>query len=146
MLDRYLENLADLGIKQATLVVGYQQKVIRAAFEGQAYGMDLDYLVNAHYERGSVGSLWVASLGMDTDTVIMDADILFHPMVLRRVVHSSHPTALAMDEAVVQKGEECMVVAQNGKVVALTKRVTMSYDQIGEGVGFPRCMPRTFHN
>ena len=136
LLDRYLETLADLGIKQVTLVVGYKQEVIRTAFEGQPYGLDLDYLVNEHYERGSIGSLWVASQVMDSDTLIMDADVLFHPMVLHRLVHSAHSTALAMDETVVQQGEECMVVAQQGRVVALTKRVTMSYDQIGEGVGF----------
>jgi choline kinase len=136
LLDRTLQNLADLGIKQVTLVVGYKQEFIRAAFEGPPYGLDLDYLVNEHYERGSIGSLWIASQVMDSDTLIMDADVLFHPMILHRLVHSAHSTALAMDETVVQQGEECMVVAQQRRVVALTKRVTMSYDQTGEGVGF----------
>lgn len=136
LLDRYLENLTDLGITQVTLVVGYQQEDIRLALEGQNYGANLDYLVNEHYERGSVGSLWVASQVMDSDTLIMDADVLFHPMILHRLVHSSYPTAVVMDETVVQQGEECMVVAQKGRVVALTKRVTRPYDQIGEGVGF----------
>ena len=136
LLDRYLANLADFGIKQVTLVVGYKHEVIRSVYGGQAYGVALEYLVNEHFERGSIGSLWVASHVMDSDTVIMDADVLFHPRILHRVVYSSHPTVLAMDETVVQQGEECMVVAKKGRVVALTKRVTMSYDQIGEGVGF----------
>ncbi len=136
LLDRYLQQLAEYGIRDATLVVGYQQDLLRSVYGPNAYGLNLDYLVNEDYEQGNVKSLWIASQCMDSDTVIMDADVLFHPMILRRLLDSSHSTALAMDETVVQQGEECMVVAREGRVVALTKQVTMPYDQIGEGLGF----------
>jgi choline kinase len=66
----------------------------------------------------------------------MDADVLFHRAVLKRLVDSVHPTALLMDESVKQTGEECMVVAQGGRVIALTKKMPARYDLAGEGVGF----------
>jgi choline kinase len=66
----------------------------------------------------------------------MDADVLFHRTILKRLVDSAHPTALLMDESVKQTGEECMVVAQGGRVIALTKKMPPRYDMAGEGVGF----------
>jgi len=41
-----------------------------------------------------------------------------------------------MDETVKQQGEECMVVVQGGRVIALTKHMPLHYDYAGEGVGF----------
>jgi choline kinase len=78
----------------------------------------------------------VARTALDDDVVIMDADVLFHREILRRLVHSSHPNALLMDDSVKQTGEECMVVAEGGRVIALTKKMPSRYDHAGEGVGF----------
>ncbi len=52
------------------------------------------------------------------------------------LLRSAYPTALLMDESVKQTGEECMVVAQGGRVIALTKKIPARYDMAGEGVGF----------
>lgn len=41
-----------------------------------------------------------------------------------------------MDDAVKQTGEECMVVVEGGRVIALTKTMPLHYDYAGEGVGF----------
>lgn len=136
LLVRHVEILASLGITQVTLVVGYKQEMIRAAV-GQAYaGVDLRYLVNEQYQRGSIGSLWAARHELDRETIIMDADVLYHREVMRRLVQSTAPNALLMDESVKQQTEECMVVVRGGRVVALTKQMPSSYDLAGEGVGF----------
>jgi choline kinase len=136
LMARHLDVLASLGIKETTIVVGYKQEMIRAAV-GQAYaGVELRYLVNEQYQRGSIGSLWAARHELDRDAIIMDADVLYHREVMRRLVQSTAPNALLMDESVKQQTEECMVVVRGGRVVALTKKMPSSYDLAGEGVGF----------
>lgn len=136
LLVRHLEILASLGITQVTLVVGYKQEMIRAAVGTECGGVDLRFQVNEQFQRGSVGSLWVARNALDGDTIIMDADVLYHREVMRRLVQSASPNALLMDESVEQQSEECMVVVRGGRVVALTKRMPSAYDLAGEGVGF----------
>jgi L-glutamine-phosphate cytidylyltransferase len=126
LLSRYLSSLASVGIRRADIVVGYKQEMIRAA----------NFLVNEQFHRGSISSLWVARTALDDDVVIMDADVLFHREILRRLVHSPYPNALLMDDSVTQTGEECMVVAEGGRVIALTKKLPLRYDHTGEGVGF----------
>jgi choline kinase len=136
LLARYLDALAWVGIRQAVVVVGYKQDMIRSAVAADSRGVDVRYLVNEHYQRGSMSSLWLARTELDDDVLIMDADVLFDREILRRLVTSSWPTALLMDETVKQMTEECMVVVRGGRVVALTKRMPERYDFVGEGVGF----------
>lgn len=136
LLARYLDALAGVGIKEAVLVVGYKQEMIRAAAGSGLSGVGVRYLESDQYQRGSITSLWRAREELDGDALIMDADVLFHRLILKRLVDSPHATALLMDESVRQTGEECMVVAQGGRVIALTKKMPSRYDLAGEGVGF----------
>ena len=138
LLRRYLESLASVGIRRAEIVVGYKQEMIRAAVEQDSCGIKVAFLVNEQFHRGSISSLWLARTALDDDTIVMDADVLFHPEILRRLVVSSFENALLMDETVKQTGEECMVVVAGGRVVALTKKMPERYDCAGEGVGFLR--------
>lgn len=138
LLRRYLESLASVGIRRAEIVVGYKQEMIRAAVEQDACGVNVKFLVNEQFHRGSISSLWIARTALDDDTIVMDADVLFHREILRRLVSSSSENALLMDETVKQTGEECMVVVAGERVVALTKNMPEQYDYAGEGVGFLR--------
>ncbi|MGH7232779.1 MAG: sugar phosphate nucleotidyltransferase [Nitrospiraceae bacterium] len=136
LIARYLENLAGAGVKQAVIVVGYKQDMIRGAVGSGRSGVEVRYLESAHYQRGSITSLWLAREELDDDVLIMDADVLFHRLILRRLIESASPTALLLDETVTQQTEECMAVVRGGRVVALTKRMPERYDMAGEGVGF----------
>lgn len=138
LLHRYLETLAWLGIKRADIVVGYKQEMIRQAVGRDVSGVTVDFLVNEEFHRGSISSLWIARAALDDDVIVMDADVLFHRDILRRLVESPHKNALLMDETVVQTGEECMVAVAGGRVIALSKRLPERYDCAGEGVGFLR--------
>jgi len=138
LIHRYLEALSRLRVQRVTLIVGYKQEMIRAAVGSEYAGVAVSYLVNEQFYRGSISSLWIARTSFDDDLIVMDADVLFHQEILRRLVESASPNCLLMDETVKQQGEECMVVVEGGRVIALTKKVPPRYDYVGEGVGFLR--------
>jgi choline kinase len=136
LLHRYLTSLRGLGIHRADIVVGYRQEMIREAVATNSCGVRVNFLVNEQFHRGSISSLWIARTALDDDALVMDADVLFHQDILRRLVESPNENALLMDETVKQTGEECMVVVEGGRVIALTKQMPVQYDYAGEGVGF----------
>lgn len=136
LIARYLRSLAAVGVRQAVVVVGYKKEMIQATVGAGLHGVSVRYLESDQYQRGSITSLWRAREELTSDAVIMDADVLFHQQILDRLVKSPHANALLMDESVKQTGEECMVVSQGGRVVALTKKMPDRYDLAGEGVGF----------
>ncbi|MDF0673847.1 MAG: hypothetical protein P0120_05830 [Nitrospira sp.] len=83
---RYLESLVSVGIHRAEIVVGYKQEMIRAAVEQDACGVNVTFLVNEQFHRGSISSLWIARTALDDDTIVMDADVLFSIReILRRL-------------------------------------------------------------
>jgi choline kinase len=136
LLYRYLTSLRSVGIRCADVVVGYKQEMIREAVAANSCGVRVNFLVNEQFHRGSISSLWVARAALDDDAIVMDADVLFHQEILRRLAQSSYENALLMDETVKQTGEECMVVVEGERVIALTKQMPLHYDYAGEGVGF----------
>jgi choline kinase len=136
LLHRYLTTLRSVGIHSVDMIVGYKQEMIRTAVAVNDSGIRVNFLVNEQFHRGSISSLWIARMALDDDAIIMDADVLFHQEILRRLVQSPPENALLMDETVKQTGEECMVVVESGRVIALTKTMPLHYDYAGEGVGF----------
>ncbi|UCE63880.1 MAG: phosphocholine cytidylyltransferase family protein [Nitrospirota bacterium] len=136
LLSRHLDNLARVGIHQVVVVVGYEHHLIREASQAEPYDGTIRYLMNDQYERGSITSFWKARVEFDDDVIIMDADVLYHPTILRRLVESPLENALLMDETVQQQTEECMVAVRNERVISLSKSLPANYDCAGEGVGF----------
>jgi choline kinase len=136
LLSRYLHTLEHVGIKQATIVVGYKQEMIKEAVAAEHASLEVRYIISQQYRRGSITSLWAARGEMNDDVLIMDADVLFDPRLLRRLLDSTSRTALLLDETVVQRTEECMAVVHGGRIIALTKSIPSQFDLAGEGVGF----------
>lgn len=136
LLSRHVECLTQLGVAPIVFVVGYAQEDIREAIALEFPTCDIQWVVNDQFVRGSITSLWAARAEMDVDVVLMDADVLYSPEILARLVRSSHSSALLMDETVEQATEECMIAAQDGRVLSLSKRLPPAYDEAGEGVGF----------
>ena len=136
LLSRHFDNLARVGIHQVVVVVGYEHHLIREAAQAESYGGSIRFLMNGQYERGSIISFWTARVEYDDDVIIMDADVLYHPKILRRLVESPIENALLMDETVQQQTEECMVAVRKERVISLSKTLPANYDCAGEGVGF----------
>lgn len=136
LLSRHVEYLGRLGVRQVVLVVGFAQDHIRQAMADDPFAQDIRWIVNEQFTRGSMTSLWAARSEMDDDVVLMDADVLYAPTILARLLHSPLPTALLMDETVKQESEECMIAAKGGRVLTLSKTLPSAFDEAGEGVGF----------
>jgi choline kinase len=136
LLSRHVEYLKRLGVRQVVLVVGFAQDHIRKAMAADPFAQEIRWVVNEQFTRGSMTSLWAARSEMDDDVVLMDADVLYAPTILARLLHSPLPTALLMDETVKQESEECMIAAKAGRVLTLSKTLPSAYDEAGEGVGF----------
>ncbi len=142
LLSRHVACLSQLGVAPIVLVVGYAHEAIREAMAVEFPACDIRWVVNEQFVRGSITSLWAAREEMDDDVILMDADVLYAPEILARLVRSSEASALLMDETVKQESEECMVAAQDRRVVSLSKTLPSDYEETGEGVGFLKVQKR----
>ncbi|MEN9726508.1 MAG: hypothetical protein RL434_874 [Pseudomonadota bacterium] len=138
LLQRHLENLADNGITRLTLCVGYEAGQIEAHVRDAP--LPVDCVLNPDYRRGSVRSLWTVghALASGEDVLLMDADVLYAPALLTRLVRSAHANCFLLDEDFTPGDEPVKICVRDGEIVEFRKKPdpAISFDFCGESVGF----------
>lgn len=139
LLERYLESLRESSIKDVTFVLGHLKEMILPRLKVAEKQFNIRYVFNKNYTRGSITSLWEAresTLGGQDDVLLMDADVLFHPELLKRLLNSPQKSCFLLEEDFTDSGEEMKLFVQGERVVAISKKNVLKTPLVGEGVGF----------
>jgi choline kinase len=140
ILGRMLASLEAVGIRRTVLVVGHCADQVRALAGERLGRMAIEYVKNPEYARGSVLSLYAARAWLREPVLILDADVLFPREFLRRLLAAPAPSALLVDRAFTDTGEEVKVYTRGPRVIGLGKKtVPEAWEAVGEGVGFFKC-------
>jgi len=144
LLDRHLDILCEQ-VDGITLVVGYRDGQIRDAVGAwkarTRHPIPIEFVHNADYERGSILSLYAAhEVLLRDDTVVMDADVLYGPALMTRLLKSTHGNCFLLDDSADESGEEMMVCVKGSRALHIARSRDPStqsgWDLTGEGVGF----------
>jgi len=145
LLARHLDVLLHLGIHQVDLVVGFEADRVIDHIGSLHSRPDVSFHFNPRFEQGSVISLWAArdTLESGQDILLMDADVLYHPAILARLVQSMHPDCFLIDRNFMDSEEPVKIAIRDGVMVDFRKKLPdgLIYDQIGESIGFFRFGP-----
>ena len=140
LLARQLDSLFHFGIRQATLVVGYEADLIIEHVGTLSSRPEVAFVYNPAYTNGSVLSLLAAqdALNSNVTTLVLDADVLFHPQIMQTLIDSSKPNCYLLDRDLTVGDEPVKIALQEGKMVEFRKRLpaNLQYDTLGESVGF----------
>jgi choline kinase len=140
VLARMLAALAAMRIRETVLVVGHCADQIRVLAGRRVGDMAIRYIENPDYARGSVLSLYAARAHLAEPALVMDADVLFPRVFLRRLLDAPAPSALLIDRDFQDTGEEVKLYTRGERVIALGKKVVPeAWESVGEGVGFFKC-------
>lgn len=116
------------GIRDITVVIGYRGDRIR-----ERLGDRVKYVENERYEdTSSMYSLWLAGKNFSGNCVVLNSDVLFHPKILKKLLESRSPSALALDFNAHLNEEEMKVKVEGSRVRALSKSLV---NADGENVG-----------
>ena len=140
LLARQLDSLFRCGVRQATLVVGYEADQIIDHVGTLSSRPDMAFVYNPAYTDGSVLSLLAAqdALTCDANVLVLDADVLFHPQILQTLVDTPLPNCYLIDRDFAPGDEPVKIALQQGKMVEFRKKLPadLEYDTLGESVGF----------
>jgi choline kinase len=141
LLARLLDGLQSAGVDETVLVVGYRQAMIRTALGTSHRGMPLRYVVNSEFEKGPRLSLWAGRAEFERgDVVLADADILFAPPLLERVVRASAANVFLGEPDFLDTGEEQNLYCAGERVLAIRRGVkgppSAPFERRAEWVGF----------
>ena len=99
LLARQLDSLFLCGVKQVTLVVGYEADQIIDHVGTSSSRPEVAFVYNPAYSDGSVLSLLAAqdTLNDGATVLVMDADVLFHPQIMQALIESTHENCFLID-------------------------------------------------
>ena len=133
LLDRMLDALGQAGVRDVVVVVGYAAPLVQEAI---ACRSGVRSVLNPDFRKGAIVSLWSAREELDDELLIMDADVLFPPLMLQRLVGSPHRNCFLLDRRTEDDGEAMLLMARQGRVHDIRRRRRDGFDTYGESVGF----------
>jgi choline kinase len=148
LLLRLVDGLVAAGVRRIVVVTGFGAEHVRAAL-GTVGGtggavrpaelpsdVEIRCLQNERYREGAILSLWTAREHLDGPVLVMDADVLCAPSLLRRLVDSGHDNCFLMDCSVEVTGEEQMLLVRDGRVRNIVRGGAPGWELAGESIGF----------
>ena len=143
LLEHHIAVLQDLGVDELVIVVGHHREMIEDELARVAPVGFTRTLFNPRYRESPIISLARAGEVMRSgDKVLfMDADVLYHDDLMRRLIESRHETCILMDRDYEPGDEPVKVCVQDGVLVDFGKQVTEAHDTSGEWPGFLTMAP-----
>src|SRR3954462_1821359 len=77
LLERHIEILRRANVNELVLGVGFEADRVKAHLKRAAGDMTVRTITNPAYEEGSVVTLWSMREELDSDLLLMDADVLY---------------------------------------------------------------------
>jgi choline kinase len=127
LIERQIRILESAGIDDIAVVVGCQADRVKAVC-----GRNVRYVENRRYaETNSLYSLWMARALLYQGFVVLNCDVLFHPVLLDDLLTSRHENAVLVDyrdaDQPAYGDEEMKVKVRCGRVIDMSK--TMAPDE-----------------
>jgi len=140
LLERHLEILFAHGVDEVVVGIGYQAERVEAELERLGYGERVRTVPNADYHEGNIVTLWCLREHLERSgpLLLMDADVLYAPGVMARLVASPHANCFLLDRGIEPGEEPVKLAVRGGRPVEFGKALPpgLEYDYHGESVGF----------
>ncbi|HEV3486158.1 MAG TPA: phosphocholine cytidylyltransferase family protein, partial [Vicinamibacterales bacterium] len=134
LVERQIQALRRAGIDDIAVVVGCQAEQVR-----KACGHRVTYVENVRYaQTNSMYSLWMARPLLYEGFVVLNCDVLFHPVLLTDLLTARHEDALLLAYREADQppfgDEEMKVKVRCGRVIEMSKQMD-PVDADGENLG-----------
>jgi choline kinase len=142
LLERHLLILAQLGVQEIAIAVGYRAEQVEQALDTWEFHPRPQTVRNVNFNQGSIVSLWALreQLRMGGEILLMDADVLYDLRLGQRLLQSPHENCFLLDRHFEPGEEPVKLCLRAGFLVEFRKYIAeeLRYDTIGESVGFFR--------
>tara|TARA_X000001036_G_scaffold380089_1_gene371284 strand:- start:326 stop:1042 length:717 start_codon:yes stop_codon:yes gene_type:complete len=130
-----LEALQKIGVKEIIIIVGYHREMLIQNVKKNFPDIIFNFIVNHHYfETNTAYSVFLAKKYLDSDYLLMNADVVYPKELLLDIYKSNFTNVLAVDVKICGKEEVKVIDGGKNKIVAIGK--DLIEDQcLGEFIG-----------
>ena len=130
-----LDALKNLGVTDITMIVGYHREMLMINVEKNFPDLNFNFVINHHYfETNTAYSIHIGRDKLDSQVLLMNADVIYPEALLEKVFSSSYKTVLAVDIKACGKEEVKVIDGGQNKIVAIGKDL-IEEQCLGEFIG-----------
>jgi len=140
MLERIIRAVLNAHVADFTIVVGFEERKIRAFIAEKFPSLAVRFIVNAEYaSTNNAYSLLLARPGVGEDgLLLLDSDILFDETIIPLLLHSKHHSCLAVRTVGEIGDEEIKVkISPDHEILEIGKHVALE-STYGESIGIEK--------
>ncbi|MBT6095559.1 MAG: phosphocholine cytidylyltransferase family protein [Rhodospirillaceae bacterium] len=144
LLERHIELLQAHNIEELVLIVGHEKDMLLDEAHSVSHPGFVRSIENPRYREGPILSLACGAevLRSGSDVMFMDADVLYHPLLLEKLIVSPHRNSFLLDREFQSDDDPVKLCLNDGVVVDFGKQVDAPHDIVGEWPGFMKMEPR----
>ena len=142
LLQHAFDGLISNGINQFVIVTGYLHTLIEDFLSSHYPNISITFIHNDRYDStNNIYSLWLAQPAAEGEEIILlDSDILFDPAIVTRLLTSSHPDILALNNHPLGEEEMKVITDELCRVKEISKTCSIK-QAAGESIGIERMSP-----
>ncbi|MCG8547238.1 MAG: phosphocholine cytidylyltransferase family protein [Alphaproteobacteria bacterium] len=143
LLQRHIEILRYLGVRELVIGVGHQADMILAEIGALGAEDFVRTVMNPVYRQGPITTLWSVRQEFDSaePVILMDADVLYDHRIMERLIESDPENCFLMDREVEPGEEPVKLCMRDGRLVDFHKTPTEPHEFYGEWIGFLKLSP-----
>ena len=130
-----LEALNELGINEITIIVGYYRETLISNLKKNFPNLNFKFLINHHYfETNTAYSIYVGKAELNSNHILMNADVIYPRELLKKIFYSEYENALAIDIKPCGREEVKVIDGSEHRIVAIGKEL-IEKNCLGEFIG-----------
>ncbi len=136
IIDYQLEALQSVGIDNVTMIVGYYREILVEHVKQNFPDISFEFIINNHYfETNTAYSVYLGRKNLASDVqLLMNADVIYSPDLINRIVNSHYDTVLAVDIKKCGREEVKVIEGGDNKINAIGKEL-IEEQCLGEFLG-----------
>jgi len=125
IIEHILDALSENGIREVVVVVGYKAEKVKKKIGTHYKNCRITYVYNAEFKNtNNMYSLWLARKYIKNGMIFFNADTVFHPKILRKVLASKYENCFIMSPKIEILADAMKVRTRKGRMEAIGKTIT----------------------
>ena len=136
IIDYQLEALQSVGIDRVTMIIGYHREMLVEHMTQNFPNISFEFIINHHYfETNTAYSVYLGRGNLVSDVqLLMNADVIYPPELINRIINSKHDTVLAVDIKKCGREEVKVIEGGDNRINAIGKEL-IEEQCLGEFLG-----------
>lgn len=138
ILNHIINNIVKVGVSDFIFVLGFKANMIEEYVKKNFEYIKSKFILNPDYPNNNNSySLWLTKNEVKNDILLLDSDIIFDKLILKKLLESGYHTCLALKNHIADEEQIKVLLDSNNRILKIGKDVDIK-KSAGESIGIEK--------